>query len=108
MTSYVNKRLFQGLICLHILHHADDSPVYGSWLLEELAKHGYALSPGTLYPMLHHMESEGLIKHSDENVGGKIRKYYTTTDTGKEELEEAKQYLSELVYEIGIKEKNDV
>jgi len=104
MVGYVNKKIFKGFICLHILHHADDSPVYGSWLLEELSQHGYKLSPGTLYPMLHDMEAAGLLGRYNENVNGKIRKYYVTTKKGKKELNEAKKYLGELVNEIGIKE----
>ncbi len=101
MTGYVNKRLFQGFICLHVLHHADKEPFYGSWMMEELAEHGYKLSPGTLYPILHNLEKEGLLRHYDENIAGKIRKYYMITEAGKRELDEAKRYLDELVTEIG-------
>jgi PadR family transcriptional regulator, regulatory protein PadR len=107
MTSFVNKRLFQGFICLHILHHANKSPFYGSWIIEELSEHGYKLSPGTLYPILHNLEKEGLLEHYDENVGGKIRKYYVITEAGKAELMEAKKYLAELVCEIGVSEGED-
>ncbi len=101
MKDYVNKRLFQGFICLHILHHAGKAPFYGSWMIEELSSHGYKLSPGTLYPILHSLEKEGLIEHYVENVKGKIRKYYIITKAGKAELDEAKKYLTELVGEIG-------
>jgi len=104
MSGYVNKRLFQGFILLHILHHASETPVFGSWLIEELSEHGYKLSPGTLYPILHHLEEELLLEHYEENVNGKIRKYYVTTEQGLEELNEAKRYLAELTKEIGIQE----
>ena len=109
MTSFVNKRLFQGFICLHILHHANKSPFYGSWIIEELSEHGYKLSPGTLYPILHNLEKEELIEHYNENVGGKIRKYYVITQAGQAELMEAKKYSVELVSEIGdLEEEDDV
>lgn len=104
MTGYLSKRLFQGFICLHILHHASEAPVYGAWLIDELSGHGYKLSPGTLYPILHHMEKEGLLAHHDENVSGKVRKYYSATGKGTEELTEVRQYLNELVREIGSEE----
>lgn len=107
MTSFVNKRLFQGFICLHILHHGSKMPFYGSWMIEELSEHGYKLSPGTLYPILHNLEKEELLEHYDENVGGKIRKYYVITEAGKAELMEAKKYLAELVREIGVSEGED-
>jgi DNA-binding PadR family transcriptional regulator len=101
MTGFINKRLFQGFICLHILHHANQDPVYGSWMIEELSEHGYKLSPGTLYPILHNLEKEGLMEHYDENVAvnPQILCYYRTR---QEELVEAKKYLAELVDEIEI------
>ena len=103
MSGYVNKRLFQGFIILHILHHASETPVFGSWLMEELSEHGYKLSPGTLYPILHHLEKEQLLEQYEENVNGKIRKYYVTTEAGKAELAASKKYLAELIQEIGVK-----
>jgi len=42
-----------GMIRLHILHHAAEEELYGHWMIEELGRHGYRVSPGTLYPMLH-------------------------------------------------------
>lgn len=105
MNKYVTKRLFQGFICLHILHHTGVEPVYGSWLIEELAEHGYKLSPGTLYPILHSLEEEKLIRSHEEMVDGKIRKYYSITESGKVEFLEAKKYLLELVREIGMEHK---
>ena len=45
--------LYSGFIRLHVLHHAAEQPIYGSWMIEELHSHGYDISPGTLYPMLH-------------------------------------------------------
>lgn len=102
MQNSISKRLFQGFICLHILHHAQEEPIYGSWMLEELSKHGYKLSPGTLYPILHNLEKDELINHYDEKVNGKIRKYYQITHKGKKELKETKKYLLELISELGI------
>jgi len=71
-------------------------------MIEELSEHGYKLSPGTLYPILHNLEKEGLLKQYDENVNGKIRKYYTITEVGEEELIKAQKHLAELVNEIGL------
>lgn len=102
MKGLVHKRLFQGFIGLHILHHAETEPFYGAWMIDELSSHGYKLSPGTLYPILHSLEEEGLIEHHDEKVGGKIRKYYRITRAGKTQLDEARKYLGELVREIGL------
>src|SRR3972149_1586947 len=43
-----HQNLLKGLIRLHILHHASEEEFYGQWMIQELAHHGYRLSPGTL------------------------------------------------------------
>lgn len=100
MSDYVKKRLFHGFICMHILHHAQKEPVYGSWMVQELAHHGYQLSYGTLYPILHDLKKEGYLVSTSHNVEGKIRKYYSITEMGEQELKELKKYLLELSDEI--------
>jgi PadR family transcriptional regulator, regulatory protein PadR len=96
----VLRKLFLGFIHIHILHHAKEHPVYGTWMVEELREHGYNISSGTLYPILHSMESDGLLVREDKKVEGKIRKYYTTTVKGNEILEEARKKAYELFKEI--------
>ena len=100
MEDKVLRKLFLGFIHIHVLHHAKESPIYGSWMLEELREHGYSIGPGTLYPILHAMESDGLLIREDQNVEGKIRKYYTTTKKGEYILLEAQKKASELFKEI--------
>jgi PadR family transcriptional regulator, regulatory protein PadR len=89
-----------GAIRAHILHHASRAPVYGSWMLEELGRHGYALSYGTLYPALHRMEEEGLLEREDRVEDGRVRKYYTATEKGLEELERVRRMIRELHHEV--------
>jgi DNA-binding PadR family transcriptional regulator len=84
----------------HILYHASEEAIYGLWLIEELAEHGYRISPGTLYPLLHSMESSGLLKSRDILHNGKIRKYYSITPKGKRYLQRAKRQVGELVREV--------
>ena len=96
----VLRKLFLGFIHIHILHHAKEHPIFGVWMLEELKEHGYNISSGTLYPILHSMESDGLLIREDRNVEGKIRKYYTTTDKGNLVLIEARKKAYELFKEI--------
>jgi DNA-binding PadR family transcriptional regulator len=96
----LSRDLFLGFVKLHILYHAGREPVYGLWLIEELARHGYDLSPGTLYPMLHGLEEEGLLASEKRVVGGKVRKYYTLTDAGQEALEQGRERAIELLDEI--------
>ncbi len=96
----VLRKLFLGFIQIHILHHAGEHPIFGAWMLDELREHGYDISAGTLYPILHSMEKDGLLTREDKNVEGKIRKYYTTTEKGAEVLIEARNKAYELFKEI--------
>lgn len=94
------RKLFLGFIQIHILHHAKDHPIYGVWMLDELREHGYEISSGTLYPILHSMEADGLLHKEERNVEGKIRKYYTATSKGEEVLNQARAKAYELFKEI--------
>jgi len=97
--------LFSGFIKLHVLHHAAEQPVYGLWLIEELDEHGYSVSPGTLYPLLHSLERSEMLKSYNELSGGKIRRYYKITRNGREHLKRGKKQLLELLGEIVTKEE---
>lgn len=94
------RDFFLGCIKLHILHHAGQEPVYGAALMEELQRHGYALSPGTLYPVLHHLEKQGYLRSEKRVVGGKVRKYYSITPKGTEAMTEVRPKIRELVAEL--------
>lgn len=94
------RHFFLGFIKIHILHHASEEPIYGLWIIEELGHHGYQLSPGTLYPILHALERDGLLRSSEQLVDGKIRKYYMITSKGKKTLTEVKKKIRELVEEV--------
>ncbi len=94
------RKVFGGFIQIHILHHALKEPIYGVWMMDELREHGYDISPGTLYPMLHSMEKSGLLTMEEKNVDGKIRKYYATTELGKSVLHQAREKAYEMFKEI--------
>ncbi|WP_449536614.1 PadR family transcriptional regulator [Ferdinandcohnia sp. Marseille-Q9671] len=100
MEEKILRKLFLGFIQIHILHHAKEHPIFGAWMLEELKEHGYKISSGTLYPILHSMETDGLLEKVERNVEGKIRKYYTTTAKGNSVLIEARDKAYELFKKI--------
>src|SRR5436190_16286217 len=85
---------------LHILHHAAEDEVHGAWLTEELARHGYRISPGTLYPTLHRLEAAGLLSGRDDLEAGRRVRRYTITDAGRAALAEARRALRELSDEL--------
>ncbi len=55
-----------------ILYHAQQEPVYGLALIQELRRHGYELSPGTLYPILHRLEAQGYLVAEERVVSGRV------------------------------------
>lgn len=98
------RKIFLGFINIHILRHASKKPFFGSWLMEHLEKHGYKVSPGMVYPILHKMEEEGVLKTEKiKEDDGKIRIYYSITETGLEILEEAENQVLELAKNSKIK-----
>jgi len=96
----LDREFFLGFIKVHILYHASKESVSGVGLSEELARHGYHLGPGTLYPTLHRLEKEGYLQSSASVINGKMRRYYTITAKGKKALVQAKKRIDELVKEV--------
>src|SRR6266542_1422027 len=94
------REFFLGFIKVHILHHAAEEEVYGLALIAELRRHGYELSPGKMYPVLHELEEAGYLRRIDRVVNGKIRKYYAITRRGAAALTDAREKIGELVGEL--------
>lgn len=95
-----HQDLLGGFVRLHVLHHAMKAPLYGQWMIEELARHGYRVSPGTLYPMLHAMERRGYLTSERAPVGKTFRRLYATTPLGRRALSAADEKLRELFREL--------
>ena len=89
-----------GAIQAHLLYHAAQHPIYGSWMAQELVRHGFVISYGTLYPMLHRLQTEGLLDCREQREGSQLRKYYTATPSGRAELEQVKHLIRELYQEV--------
>lgn len=96
----VDRDLYSGLMRLHILHHAVEGPIFGLGMLEELARHGYRISPGTLYPLLHGLEQKGYIRASEQRDGKSLRKIYKATPLGRKALKAAKVKVREFIGEL--------
>lgn len=94
------REFLRGAMQLHILHHAADRDIHGAWITQELARHGYRISPGALYPTLHRMEVEGLLRSRSEVVDGRVRRTYVATAEGRRILEATKEQLRELADEV--------
>ncbi|MCU1429691.1 MAG: PadR family transcriptional regulator [Actinomycetia bacterium] len=90
----------RGAAAVHVLHHATEGSVHGAWLSEELARHGYRISPGTLYPLLHRMADAGLITGAAEVVDGRVLRRYRATRKGTNALAALRGVIRELADEI--------
>jgi PadR family transcriptional regulator PadR len=95
-----HRDLLSGFIRLHILHHAAEGELYGQWMIEELARHGYRMSPGTLYPLLHGLEKKGYLVSRMQREGRTARKYYRATPLGRKAIKLATVKAKELFGEI--------
>ena len=94
------RNIFLGFIRIHILYHASKEEIYGVEIMEELKRHGYSISPGTLYPILHALKNQEYLVERKEVVNGKMRKYYKITKKGVNVLDESKEKIRELVDEV--------
>jgi PadR family transcriptional regulator PadR len=95
-----NRELYSGMIRLHILHHAGREAIFGAGMAEELARHGYRISPGTLYPILHGLEKRGYLKSKEERSCRSARRFYKITVPGRRALRTAKLRIRELFGEL--------
>src|SRR5690349_5373874 len=95
-----DQDLYSGLIRLHVLHHAVEEPIFGLGMIDELTRHGYRISPGTLYPLLHGLERKGYLRSSEHRNGKSRRKLYRATPLGRKALKAAKTKVHELFHEL--------
>lgn len=84
---------------IHILYHAEEGGVYGHWMVEELHRHGYRISPGTLYPMLSRMAKRGWIRATEPTRANGAR-VYRLTPQGAKVLKRVRRSLDELYGEV--------
>ena len=99
MSDAVTREFLLAFWKIHILHHAEEQGVYGHWMLEELHRHGYRLSPGTLYPLLARMARRGWIR-ATEPKGSRGPRVYRITAAGSEVLKRLRASLAELQHEV--------
>src|SRR5256885_5810555 len=94
--SQADRDLYSGLIRLHVLHHAAHESVFGLGMIEELARHGYRISPGSLYPLLHGLERKGYLRSSKQRNGRSLRTVYRATAQGRKALAAVQDKVREL------------
>jgi PadR family transcriptional regulator, regulatory protein PadR len=94
------REFLSGFIRLHILYHATQRPLVGFWMIEELRRHGYEISPGTIYPLLHGLQKKGYLSVRVKRDGRRAWREYSATKEGKRALAAAKRKVRELFHEL--------
>ncbi len=86
----MDKGLLAGNTTMLILKLLENKDMYGYQMIEELSEKSsnvFNLKAGTLYPILHNLENEGVVSSYDDNAdSSRIRKYYHLSSKGKKLL----------------------
>jgi DNA-binding MarR family transcriptional regulator len=69
-------------------------------MIEELARHGYRISPGSLYPLLQRLEKKGYLRSTERRKGKSLRRVYRATRLGRKALMASKSKVRELFHEL--------
>jgi DNA-binding PadR family transcriptional regulator len=103
MTDQISREIRLAFWKVHILHHAAERPIYGQWLLDELRRHGFRVSPGTLYPLLTRMAAQRwlrVVRPPSGAASPKARREYALTATGAKALAALRAQVDELHREV--------
>lgn len=97
----LNREILLGFWKVHILHHASEGPIYGQWIIKELRRHGYDVSPGTVYPLLARMERNGWLAASmRKRSHPRARREYKLTGEGRRILAVLRRQVREMHEEV--------
>jgi DNA-binding PadR family transcriptional regulator len=92
-----HQDLYSNLIHLYVLHHACCQPTFGLQIIEEVARLGYKLSPGTMYPLLDALEKKGPLRSKEVRTGGRVRRIYRATPAGRRAYVTAGEHVKRLL-----------
>ena len=97
----IAKELIKGTIRTIVLRLlSEHERMYGYEIMQTIDKNTNGkikLNFGSLYPILHKLEADGLIDSESENQGKRVRKYYYLTSSGKVETKSKIAELKEFV-----------
>lgn len=89
-------QLKRGLLDVCVLSAIKSEASYGYKIIKDLAPY-IELSESTLYTILKRLELAGLLTVEAVEHGGRLRKYYRITATGRARIEEFKREWREVV-----------
>jgi PadR family transcriptional regulator, regulatory protein PadR len=101
-----NKELTKGTLMPIILKLiSENDKMYGYEItqhVKELTKGKIDISEGSLYPILHKLEAEGILETEKVFLGKRVRKYYQITATGKIAIIEMTAELNDFINTLNL------
>lgn len=90
----IDRSLSSGSTPMLLLKLLSEKDMYGYEMIETLRERSqnvFEMKAGTLYPLLHTLEEKGLLTVYEQEVNGKVRKYYSITKEGRKTLEQKQE-----------------
>ena len=100
----IDRSLVSGSMGMLILRLLSEKDMYGYEMIDTLKKRSenvFELKAGTLYPLLHGLEEKQFLNSYEQEVLGKVRKYYQITPEGRQHLEQKKEEWKEYSKAVG-------
>ena len=100
----IDRSLVSGSMGMLILRLLSEKDMYGYEMIDTLKKRSenvFELRAGTLYPLLHGLEEKRFLNSYEQEVLGKVRKYYQITPEGRKHLEQKKEEWKEYSKAVG-------
>lgn len=100
----IDRSLVSGSMGMMILRLLTEKDMYGYEMIDTLKKRSenvFELKAGTLYPLLHGLEEKKFLNSYEQEVLGKVRKYYQITPEGRKHLEQKKEEWKEYSKAVG-------
>lgn len=92
----MDAQIKKGILDACVLYALRGGESYGYKIINDL-KGIISISESTLYPILKRLESVGALKTRTEEFNGRLRKYYSLTDSGEQKLNEYRYDFEELI-----------
>ncbi len=83
----LDSQLKRGIIDICVLCALKKEDSYGYRIIKDLSPH-IEITESTLYPILKRLEGSGCVRTYKVEHNGRLRKYYSITDTGTEKITE--------------------
>ena len=100
----IDRRLVSGSMGMLILRLLSEKDMYGYEMIDTLKKRSenvFELKAGTLYPLLQGLKEKQFLNSYEQEVLGKVRKYYQITPEGRKHLEQKKEEWKEYSKAVG-------